>query len=353
MTLRLPCLLAAAFCSVMLSSPGGVFAEDQPTAATQAQRVRAAIGKALPLLERAAAGTAENRACFTCHGQALPVMVAAEARRRGFQIDEQNFQRQLDHTAAHLKRGQSGYLAGKGQGGRVDMAGYALWTLEAGDRPADDLTSAVTSYILQAANEDGYWKRTSNRPPSEASPFTTTYLALRSLAAFGTEEQQPEIARLTESAGRWLIEATPADTEDRVFQLRSLEYTDAAQAARKRLADALLAQQREDGGWAQKDDLTSDAYATGTVLTCLLRTGQLEPASEACQRGIRFLLDSQREDGSWHVVSRSKPFQNYFETGFPHGKDQFISTSATGWAAIALLLTLPEQPAPAEPEVSP
>lgn len=347
MTLRLSCLLAAVFCSGTFSFPGSVFAEEQLDAASMQPQVRAAIGKALPLLERAAAGTAENRACFTCHGQALPVMLAAEARRREFQIDEQNFQRQLDHTAAHLKRGQSGYRAGKGQGGRVDMAGYALWTLEAGERPADDLTTAVTSYILQAAGEDGHWPRTSNRPPSEASPFTTTYLALRSLAAFGTEEQQPEIARLTGSAGQWLTEASPADTEDRVFQLRSLEYTAVEQAVRQRLAEALLAQQRDDGGWAQKDDLGSDAYATGTVLTGLLRSGHLSLDSEACRRGIRFLLNTQQADGSWHVVTRSKPFQQYFETSFPHGKDQFISTSATGWAAIALLLTLPEQPAPA------
>ena len=34
--------------------------------------------------------------------------------------------------------------------------------------------------------------------------------------------------------------------------------------------------------------------------------------------------------------SRGFGFQPYFETGFPHGKDQFISSAATSWAAIAL-----------------
>ena len=51
---------------------------------------------------------------------------------------------------------------------------------------------------------------------------------------------------------------------------------------------------------------------------------------------MRFLLASQRADGSWHVRSRSRPFQIYFESGFPHGKDQFISVAASGWAAAAL-----------------
>ena len=49
----------------------------------------------------------------------------------------------------------------------------------------------------------------------------------------------------------------------------------------------------------------------------------------------------QRPDGSWHVRSRSKPFQTYFESGFPHGKDQFISMAATGWATTALALACP------------
>jgi hypothetical protein len=60
---------------------------------------------------------------------------------------------------------------------------------------------------------------------------------------------------------------------------------------------------------------------------------------------VDFLLKTQREDGSWLVRSRSKPFQTYFESGFPHGKDQFISMAATGWATAALSLALPAKSA--------
>ena len=83
---------------------------------------------------------------------------------------------------------------------------------------------------------------------------------------------------------------------------------------------------------------------TGTTCTlvALLRTGHLSVDDPIYRRGVGFLLSSQREDGSWYVPSRSKPFQEYFETGFPHDTDQFISSSASSWAAIALLLTLPE-----------
>ena len=58
---------------------------------------------------------------------------------------------------------------------------------------------------------------------------------------------------------------------------------------------------------------------------------------EAYRQGIQYLLNTQLEDGSWYVRSRSIPFQPYFESGFPHGHDQWISAAATNWAAMALV----------------
>ena len=54
------------------------------------------------------------------------------------------------------------------------------------------------------------------------------------------------------------------------------------------------------------------------------------------QRGVQFLLQTQFADGSWYVKSRAIPFQPFFESGFPHGQDQWISIAATNWAAMAL-----------------
>jgi hypothetical protein len=102
-----------------------------------------------------------------------------------------------------------------------------------------------------------------------------------------------------------------------------------------------LKTQRDDGGWAQLDSLKSDAYATGSALVALHQAGALPTTDPAYQRGLKFLLATQQDDGSWHVKSRSKPFQLYFESGFPHGKDQFISLAASSWATTALVLALP------------
>jgi hypothetical protein len=54
------------------------------------------------------------------------------------------------------------------------------------------------------------------------------------------------------------------------------------------------------------------------------------------RHGIEYLLRAQLEDGTWFVRTRAVGMQSYFETGFPHGPNQFISATATAWAAIAL-----------------
>lgn len=315
-------------------------ADDTPPA----DRIRAAIERSIPLLEKGAKGSADERQCFTCHSQAAPVLALAEVQRRGFSIDKENFERQLRHTAAHLKRGQENYRKGRGPGGKVITAGYALWTLEAGGRKADDSTAAVTSFLLEYQNKADRWRHPGRRPPSSGSEFMTTYVALRGLEEFGTDKQETKIEARRKQVGKWLLKAEPRDTEDRVFRLWALGYYENANDIQKAATAELLAAQRDDGGWAQTTKMQSDAYATGTVLVALIRAGGLSPKHAAVQRGIAYLLKTQRADGSWHVVTRAKPFQTYYESGFPHGKDQFISITASSWATFALALSAPERP---------
>jgi N-acyl-D-amino-acid deacylase len=317
-----------------------LLAED---AASDPAAIRTAIEKAIPLLEQGSSSSAEQRQCFTCHSQAVPVFALAELRKRGFTVDEENFTRQLDHTAKHLARGQKAYLSGSGQGGKVLTAGYALWMLEAGGRTADELTASVTHFLLEYQKDKNHWSHPGSRPPSSGSDFTATYVALHALQTYGTEEQQSQIKVRRAQVSEWLLSETPKDTEDRVFRLWALPYLDAAPEELDKATAELIAAQQADGGWAQTAEMKSDVYATATVLVALLKPGQIAPDDTAIQNGIKYLLSSQMEDGSWHVTTRAKGFQPYFESGFPHGKDQFISIAASGWATMALALVLPEE----------
>jgi N-acyl-D-amino-acid deacylase len=58
---------------------------------------------------------------------------------------------------------------------------------------------------------------------------------------------------------------------------------------------------------------------------------------------VDYLMRTQEKDGSWHVRSRAFGFQPYFESGFPHGHDQWISMAATAWSAMALMPTAEQQ----------
>lgn len=110
----------------------------------------------------------------------------------------------------------------------------------------------------------------------------------------------------------------------------------AGERGTSQFARALVGCQRPDGGWSQNPYVESDAYATGQVLFALAESGNLKASDPVFQRGIRYLLATQKEDGSWRVKSRAPKVQPYFESGFPYEHHQWISMAGTAWAAIAL-----------------
>ena len=322
---------------------GTASAADAPgEVAPEPAELRSAIGKSLPLLTAGARGSMEKRErCFTCHNQGMPIMALVTAQSRGIAIDADELRKQVQFTADFLAKNRENYLAGKGQGGQSDTAGYALWALDNGGWKPDATTTAVTEYLLQWQRDLGHWKPQSRRPPTEQSLFTSSYVALRGLRTFGTPEQRERTDRRTEQVLAWLVKTPAEDHEDRVFRLRALHAAGAPEAEIRGAAKTLLGSQRADGGWAQLDDMASDAYATATALVALHQAGGLATTDAAYRKGLRLLLTTQLDDGSWHVKTRSNPVQTYFESGYPHAADQFISIAAAGWATTALALALP------------
>ncbi len=125
--------------------------------------------------------------------------------------------------------------------------------------------------------------------------------------------------------------------EDYVYRLLGLGWAHADKPVVRQAARELMARQRADGGWSQLTTLSSDAYATGQALTALAEAGGLPATDPAYRRGVQFLLQSQLNDGSWYVPTRTLPVQPYFDSEFPHERDQFISAAATNWATMALV----------------
>jgi len=314
-----------------------------PEAAVHPGVVRGAVVRALPVLAAGAAGHAEKKTCFACHNQAHPMAAFGAAHERGFALPDDLLTGQTGHVHEFLDSNKDKFRAGQGTGGQVDTAGWALFTLERGGQKPDDVTEAVVEYLLKKDAAKDRWPSTSNRPPTEASIFTANYVAVRGVQKWGTVEQKERVAKRLDSVKAWAAKTPAKDTEDRVYRLLLLNALNGDAEVIRSAADELLKDQHDDGGWGQLPKMDSDAYATGTVLFALHETGRLAATENAYRRGVAFLIRTQRADGTWLLKSRSKPFQPYYESGFPHKNDQFISSSATAFAVVALLPAVPVQ----------
>ena len=160
---------------------------------------------------------------------------------------------------------------------------------------------------------------------------------MRALQLYAPPTKKPEYAKQVEKAVSWLRRYRAESTEERAMQLLGLHWAGASRAELSKLAKGLVTAQRPDGGWAQLPTLESDAYATGETLFALQTSRSLEPSDVVVERGIKFLLANQCDDGSWFVQTRAFPVQKAMEGIFSHGNDQWISSVATTWASMALM----------------
>ena len=302
--------------------------------------VRRAVRLAVPQLVAGAAGHIEKRSCFACHNQAYPALALVAAGKRGITIPDDFFSNQAEHIVEFLTENKKHFLSGRGTGGQAATAAYALLTLELAGHKPDDTTAAVAQYLVGFEPSRDYWRIAANRPPTESSDFTSTYVAMRVLRTYGAADDAEKIARRVEAARKWLVKTPGKETEDRVFRLLGMKEAGVAEKEIAAAAWELVKTQRADGGWSQLDGGQSDPYATGSALVALYEVGGLKADSAAYRAGVDYLLKTQLPDGSWKVKSRSKPFQPYYESGFPHEKDQFISISASGWATAALVYAM-------------
>lgn len=295
-----------------------------------------AIHRGLAIVTRGAKNYPQHRQCFSCHHQTLPMFALAAARDAGYATDKEVFANQLAFTQTFFTGRQEALARGERIGGAAATVAYGLWTYEIAQRAPDDVTDALVANLLKLQEADGHWQPPSVRPPLEESHVSLTVLAAYALQSFARGEQQPAADTSLDKANRWLADVKLASTEDYAFSLLwHTRYAPDEQRA-KAIATSLWERQREDGGWGQTPEMESDAYATGQALS-VLSEHITAGSSGNFHRGIDLLLTTQAADGSWHVKSRSKPVQKYFDNGDPHGKDQFISMAATSWATTAII----------------
>jgi Prenyltransferase and squalene oxidase repeat len=295
--------------------------------------LRAAAQKGLSLLEKTSPNFVKKGGCNSCHNQMLPAAAQAFARQHGVrtgapieqlppEVSEITTERTIEYST-----------------NPVGSAGYELFAYAAAGRPADARIEAQVYYVKSMQQPEGYWRTVGNRPPLTFDDFTTTAYSIYALKTYSSKAQGSDNETRIARARSWLLEAKPATTQERAFHLLGLAWSKGGREAMDKAVRGLEAMQQEDGGWSQVGAMSTDAYATGMALWALHEGGV--PASHAAyQKGLRYLLDTQAADGTWHVKTRALPVQPYFESGYPYGHDQWISAAGAAYATMAIAVAV-------------
>jgi ankyrin repeat protein len=337
--------------------------------------LRSAAERALAAIQKAQAPwyTTNKQVCASCHHQYQPALAYRVARDHRVPFDEGIAKADAvkAFTFADIDRAvQYTYVIEPA----MDDAYRMVAANAAGVKP--NLGAAIYARLLiSRQNQDGDWDGFHQRPPSSYSRVTMAALGLRAVQLYHHPSQKAQADAAVARARKFLESRTPRDTEERSYQLLGLRWALGAdlsvaapgakaagtdRALLRKLGAALQATQRPDGGWSSLPGRESDSYSTGQALVALHDGASVAIIDSSWQRGIAYLLKAQAADGTWHTSSRlhapaplSPP---YFDAGYPHGHDQFLSMQGASWAVMALSYAL--EPAtrvapPALPETEP
>jgi len=316
----------------------------RPPPNAEAQSATQALARTLPLLAKTGPEFfKEGGGCNGCHHQIMHARVYAAAADNDVHVAESLRQSFLAGEVADRPQILPALLLTHPPPGDFERVLGPLIAMAGLHVPPSDFSDAMVRYLLARQDASGAWIFNSPRPPINESTVTRTALAIRALTVYGWPARRAEFAERIGRARAWLQSTKPAASYEQAERIVGLAAAGVSASGLHSDVKQLLDQQRSDGGWAQTPYLASDSYATGLVLHSLYSVGALKPSEPAYRRGVHFLLKTQFPDGSWYVASRAVKFQPYFQSGFPFNHDQWISSTATAWAAIALLHAEPQK----------
>src|SRR3954463_8968071 len=198
--------------------------------ATAADAARAAVVKALPLLQRSAATFVEKRACFSCHHNALSIMTVRLADRRGITIDRKMLDAVETKTFGVLRSPTAVDVAVQATTISDPTPNDSLLLMAAHDAGLGrDLATGVRARRLPHwQRTDGRWMTSDFRPPHSSSEFAATATAVAAVRAYLPDELATERDAALQRAVRWLTGKWPCRTEYAAFRLMGLSWSGAS-----------------------------------------------------------------------------------------------------------------------------
>jgi len=316
---------------------GAPYSPPRPKPAGE-RTVSQAVENGAAILQRGATEFFQQSGCVGCHHQPVALMTVAAARGAGIHVDESAAKGLVKMMEGESMFFNQAMLERAPIGGQTDGPTWKLMALASERYPASPLTDAIVAYIAHNQRHDGaWWFGGISRAPFEEGPMARTAMAIRVMQVFGTPAMKADLDFRIALARTYLANTKAATNDEAAMQILGLHWAGGSAAKVSALGNALAGAQHADGGWSQNRNLASDAYATGEALAALTETGIVAASGAVYQKGVKFLMDTQSADGSWYVRSRAPKFQPYFQSGFPHDHDQWISSAGTSWAVRALI----------------
>lgn len=330
------CLLGACVTPAQSEDPKKVPA----VAAGLPHQARAAIERGLAFLDRDAAKWRKERGCATCHHGTMTIWALTEAKSQGYTVSAEALADMVQWTKDRFVPRSSGPQAPGPGTASVPLIYLGTMSQNLPILSRDEINRIAVHLVARQA-DDGAWE---SPPPKNGPP--PTWESRETLALLALLAWEPYVPADAKEAA-----AARASREKAVAWLSKTQSTETTQALTLRLLldarrgtpelqlgiDGLLKRQNADGGWRQTNDLPSDAYATGQALYALSCAGVKSDRPEI-QRAVAFLAATQRDDGSWPMMSRGHPGVKPFTNPVP------ITYFGSAWATLGLVRYVPSPP---------
>lgn len=306
------------------------------------KELRKAIEKSLPYIEEKGLDWIEKKKCVSCHRVSFMTWSLSSAARRGFDVDLEKINEWIDWSidkGIPKPDGEKTVATKNADGLSQQLIARAEYPA---DETRDEVWSKYVDLILNVQRDDGLWKPAGQLPGQKRKVAETTdvsavwhAVALTRELSSESESARQEMLKsaLDVAVNKFSIRSEAASTEWYIARLLfALESGDdvAAETSMKEL----LSLQQPDGSWGWLKSDSGDALATGMSLYALARSADFNSQREAAvQFAVKFLVENQRDDGSWAVKgTKEKKKGKVEETAVYWG---------TTWASIGLLETLP------------
>jgi hypothetical protein len=330
-----------------------------------ASRADAAIARAVAFLAKESPAWRPENNCYSCHNNGDGARVLYVAQRLGHAVEPQA----LDDTTAWLVRPEQweSNAADEGDGGQILAAiQFSAALVDALAAKARDVRTGQAALeraaaILAAGQEaNGSW--TVGAQGALGSPVTygnylATVFALRTLkVAVGepapalvardfaplaarvdqdgrqrsTDAKTQELRLRIAKAEAWLRAQRPKNVLDASATVIGLHGAEDADAREQRLrcVELLRAAENESGGWGPYVISPPETFDTAIAMLALSMVEPQANVQAALDRGRRWLVENQLEDGAWRETTRPAGAFSYAH-----------QMSTTAWATQALLAT--------------